>query len=122
MARKTDLAGNERKYFGIERKYFGIGTYNVHTANIEYRGDDYFLRRDKITYEGCAWRDDGVVETTQLQCLDFEDLTPNTTVDQYDSCCGFCYLQAAHTQALHAVRVARGRANGADWNKLTEQA
>lgn len=119
MARKTDLAGNERKYVGIERKYPGIGTYNVHTANIEYRGDDYFLRRDKITYEGCAWRNDGVVETTEIRCLDFNDLTPNTLSADYRSGCGLCYLQAAHTEALHAARVAVAKANDRDWVDLT---
>jgi hypothetical protein len=110
MARKTDLAGNDRKYYGITRKYPGIGTYNVHTSSIEYRGDGYFIRRDKITYEGCAWRNDGVVETTEIRCLDFNDITASVSSSKYDSCCGLCYLQAAHTEALHEARVAQGKA------------
>jgi len=86
-----------------------LPTIRLTYGTLEVRG---FYRMDlggwgrRETYKG----DDGEVSYEMTHALNGEDMTPpkKTYPTGYDSRCGWCYLNAPHTEAAHDDSV-RGR-------------
>ncbi len=54
------------------------------------------------------WRgDDGTTSYEHSHAKDKDDMTPphSPSRDGYNSCCGWCYLNAPHTKAAHEERL-----------------